>query len=52
MSLLEKLRRIKNSQFLKTHGLTVATFTGVVIGVGLGLLLRLREDPWSKREVN
>ncbi len=37
--------------FLKLHGMTMATFGGVVIGVILGILLRLREEPWTPREV-
>jgi len=45
------LSRLRNSNFLKTHGLTIATFAGVLMGVGMGLLLRIREEPWSKREV-
>ena len=31
--------------------MTMATFGGVVVGVILGILLRLREDPWTAREV-
>jgi hypothetical protein len=37
--------------FLKLHGLTLATFGGVILGVILGVLLRLRPDPWTPREV-
>lgn len=43
--------KIRNSSFLKAHGLTLATFAGVLLGVGMGLLLRIREEPWSAREV-
>ena len=45
------IARARNSPFLKTHGLTMATFGGVLLGVGMGLLLRIREEPWSNREV-
>jgi hypothetical protein len=31
--------------------MTMATFGGVVVGVILGILLRLREEPWTPREV-
>ena len=43
--------RGKCLSFLKLHGMTMATIGGVVIGVILGILLRLREDPWTPREV-
>ncbi len=37
--------------FIASNGITLATLGGVVAGGALGLLLRLREEPYTPREV-
>jgi hypothetical protein len=43
--------KYKVFHFIKAHGITLGTFSGVVAGIVLGILLRLREEPWTQKEV-
>ena len=44
------ISKLKAKKSLKENALTLATLGGVISGIVLGLLLRLREDPFSARE--
>merc|ERR1712172_203649 len=43
-----KLKSVK--KVLVSNALTLATLGGVLVGIVLGVCLRTREDPYSKRE--
>ena len=38
--------------YVKTNGFTIGTFVGVIAGIALGFLLRIRPEAWSAQEVN
>ncbi|XP_031777543.1 excitatory amino acid transporter 1 isoform X2 [Nasonia vitripennis] len=43
--------RGKFATFMKHNALTMLTVTGVLFGIGLGLILRNARDNWTKREI-
>lgn len=45
------MNRTRLVKFLRDNVLTLLTLVGVVFGITLGLLLRLRDEKWSQREV-
>ena len=44
------ISKVKAKKSLKENALTLATLGGVISGIVLGLLLRLREESYSARE--
>jgi hypothetical protein len=36
---------------MKTHKFTLGAFSGVIAGIALGFLLRLRDERWTAQEV-
>ncbi len=42
--------KARAKKILKSNWLTLATLTGVIVGVILGASLRTREEPYSQRE--
>lgn len=46
-----KLSKKSILDHLRSNGLTLATLGGVIVGIILGCLLRLREEPYTQREI-
>ncbi|GAB6029085.1 hypothetical protein CHUAL_004869 [Chamberlinius hualienensis] len=46
-----RTRRQKCLNCLKSNILTILTMTSVLLGAGLGIILRQREEKWSPREI-
>lgn len=47
-----KVKKIKINPVLRENLLTICTVAGVILGIGLGLLVRYTTDKWTAREVS